>query len=215
MKKHDNLATRLQKGSTMIHNALDDPQILGQTTAYGYTPEKLQSALKMVEEVILLNNHQQVEYGEQYQASENFERAFTAAYKLYIRNIKLARIAFSTNTEARVALMLDGDRKQSFSGWQKQANTFYSNLLANKSYLETISRYNINAQQLTIEQQAINELTNLSNLHQKEKGEAIEATKHRDEKVDQLDKFIAEFVEICKIVFEEKSEVLKMLGIVG
>jgi len=213
MKKRVSLSNRLIQADTILNNILSTEDIFNELVLYGYDKEKLNSTLKLVGEVRELDNRQQREYAEQYQASDNFEQALNSFYKTYMRSLKIARLAFGDHTEARVALLLDGIRQQSFGGIQKQAEAFYGNLITNPEYLKTINRFNLTADMLQQQYTALKELVTLSNLHQKEKGEAVEATRNRDEKADQLDKFIAELVKICKIAFDEVPQNLKMIGV--
>jgi len=213
MKKRISLSNRLLNADTILNNILSTEEIYQEVALYGYDRDKLKNFLKVAAEVRELDNQQQKEYAEQYQASENFDKAFDEIYKNYMRCLKIARLAFGDYTEARVAMMLDGIRQQSFSGFQKQAEAFYGNLISNPKYLEIISHFNITAELLQKQYSALKELINLSNAHQKEKGEAVEATKARDAKADQLDKFMAELIKMCKIIFEDTPENLKMIGV--
>jgi len=213
MQKVLNGAERLQRSNTLLNNILNTADIAAELLNFGYTPDRLKSGLSLVAEVTELNNKQQAEYADQYQASETFEKAFNKSYKAYIRDIKIARIAFNENTDARIALMLDGTRKQVYSGWLKQANAFYTNLLNSKELLATIAVFSIKADQLEAEFKDMKELADLSSSHQKEKGEAVNATKVRDEKMMELDKFISELTRICKIAFDDSPENLKLIGI--
>lgn len=213
MDKRNKLTDRMLKYGTLLNNSIGLQDILAATSLYGYDYASLQSALLILDEINELNNLQAVERGEQSQAYQNFDLAYKQAYKLYIRNLRIARIVFAENKEACIALMLDGDRKQSFSGWQNQANAFYANLLNNESYLETAAGMNISKQQLMDEFKAVQNLSNLTNICQKEKGEAVQSTKNRDEKVELIDKFCKDFIKICKIIFEDSPETLIKIGI--
>jgi hypothetical protein len=51
------------------------------------------------------------------------------AYAAYMRYVKVARIALKGNVAAAQKLDLNGERKQTLSGWLKQARQFYAGAL--------------------------------------------------------------------------------------
>jgi len=58
----------------------------------------------------------------------------------------------------------------------------------------------------------MNECVKLSQSQMIERHEAVGATKDRDNKVDQLENWLADFKAICKLALGKNSELYKTLG---
>jgi len=213
MKKHQPLAQRLTVADTILNNILGNKEILDAVNLNGFSMEQLSAARKQLEEIRALDKVQRVEYGEQYQATENFDKGLADFYKLYMRTLKIARLAFNDQTEIRTALLLDGNRMQNFASLYKQADTFYTNLLNKPEYQQFVARFNITPERLKQEYALLTGLNELNSRQQKETGEAVEATRARDAKVEPFDKFMAELTKICKIIFDDEPNNLKIIGI--
>ena len=120
---------QLNNARIAINNALNSPDIQAALTPFSYDPTRLNEALTLYNEARALVEQQRQEYGEQYQASQEFQAAWDAAQTVYSRSYKIAKVAFKNNPDAQTALMLSGTRKRSFPGWLTQALTFYDGLL--------------------------------------------------------------------------------------
>ena len=65
------------------------------------------------------------EYGDQFAATDALDKALNDANALYMKHVKLARIALKGERGAAQSLDLDGRRKQTYSGWIAQASVGY------------------------------------------------------------------------------------------
>ena len=195
-----------------INNALNQADILASLSLFGYDEAKLNAGKTLLTEAETLVNQQRVEYGEQYQASQAYSAARSAADKAYKRVLKVARVALKGNEQAATALMLNGRRKKTFSGWREQANALYTNLLNRPDLLAEMTTYGYDQPKLEAEQAlvAAAEGTNLT--HEAEKGDAQAATKARDAALDALDEWLDDFREIAEVALEDDPQQLEALG---
>jgi hypothetical protein len=65
-----------------------------------------------------------------------------------MKHVKLARIAFKKERLISGALMLDGNRADSYTGWLNQANVFYTNALKRENVLTGFALLGITREEL-------------------------------------------------------------------
>jgi hypothetical protein len=163
-------------------------------------------------EALALTEQQQHEYGEQYAATDTVQQAWDTADAAYSTAVKIARIAFRGDEVARNALGLSGTRKRSLSGWLDQARRFYNNLLRTPGFITTMSAYTYDQAKLTAEANLVEATAAASEAQDKERGEAQEATKLRDAKLDELDQWLADYKVIAEVALAPSPQMLEQLG---
>ena len=204
----------LLKIKLAISNSLSDQQILQALIIFGYDEVKINKGLQICNEAENLVQINAKEYGEQYQAMDDFQESKLIADRAYINSLKIARIAFSDNTEAMKSLYLLGSRKRTFSGWLTQTKTFYANLISNDDYIAAMQNFGYSTEKLQAEQALVSLAETKNFSYNKEKGEAQQSTENRDEKIDELIDWFRSFLEIARIAFEDNPQLLEKLGIV-
>lgn len=205
----------LTRSGVTINNALNNREILDVMNDFGYNSKALQSAKALQEETTSLHQLQKKEYGEQYEASEDLSLQLKKVKKLYMRHVKLSRIAFKSNLDAQTALLLGGRRKASFSGMINQMSTYYNNLSNNAAWVKISASVNIKKTDIEAQKKALQDLIKANEMHKVEKGEAQKATEMRDEKLDELEDWYSDFVGIAEVAFEDDPQQLEKLGIVA
>ncbi len=197
-----------------ITNALGYEEIKNLLANFGYTEERLQEGQQLYERASELQAKQQEEYGEQFAATDALNAAKATANREYMNHVKIARIAFRDDRGAAESLQLTGDRRQSLSGWLKQARVFYANGLGNSEVLTALGRYGITTEKLTAAQGQVAGVEQALNNQLKEKGEAQVATQQRDEAFDALQEWMGDFIAIARIALESQPQYLEVLGVV-
>ncbi len=203
---------RLLAAQVAIDNALANPDILAALQVFGYDLTKLTAGRALYDEVLPLVNQQKLEYGEQYEATETVKAVWAEADAAYMRTLKVARVALRDNTKAQAAMMLTGPRKRTLSGWLEQAAAFYGNLLGNADLLAALAPFGYDQVGLEAEAALLQAVRAANLIQEKEKGEAQEATKLRDAKMDALDIWMADFKAIAQVALEEHPQWLEILG---
>lgn len=211
-KSKQSISERLLAAQVAIDNALGDAEILAELSVFGYTEEKLNAGKQLQEEAQDLVNQQKTEYGEQYQASEDFYAAWDTADKAYMRTLKVARVAFRGNDKAATSLMLNGDRGDKFSEWLEQAQSFYQNLLANQDLASAMAEFGYDTAKLESENALVEAAVQANATQEQEKGEAQDSTKIRDAKLAEMDRWMLDYKEIAKVALEDNPQLLKKLG---
>ncbi|MCB0164867.1 MAG: hypothetical protein KDI79_11615 [Anaerolineae bacterium] len=195
-----------------INNALGQPDILADLSRFGYDEAKINAGKDLLTQAEILVEQQRVEYGEQYQISEDLNQAYQAADEAYRMTLKIARVAFKGNIKAGQSMDLNGRRKQSMDGWAKQTQTFYNNLLAEPDFIVRMGNFGYDQSKLESERDAVVQVVQLKDQQEVEKGEAQQLTKNRDVALDALDEWLSDFKEVAEVALIAAPQRLEMLG---
>jgi len=204
---------RLTDAEVVITNSLDDAEIAAALAVYNFTTERIQGGKTILDSAREAVNKQRIEYGEQYDATETVNSARNAVDKKYQVTLKIARIALKDNTAAQTAMMLTGRRKETLTGWLEQTKAFYDNLLNNSDWLTAMANYGFTPERLAEERNLVNSVEEARHKQLKEIGEAQDATEKRDDSMETLDAWMAEFRQIAVIALTDNPQWLEKLGI--
>lgn len=206
------IAEQLLAAQIAIDGSMADAEILTAVSPFGYPLERFQAARALYEEAGTLMNVQKREYGEQYGATQAMEAAWEAANAAYTVTLKIARIAFKNDPDARQSLMLGGVRKRSFYGWLEQVFALYGNMIGHADSMAAMAPFGYDQAKLEAEA-ALVEAARAANLAQeREKGEAHAATRARDAKLDELNEWVADYKVIATIALSTDGQKLEGLG---
>jgi hypothetical protein len=212
--KNLTIDSKLLFAQNAITNAVGSDEIKSAIAAYGYDDTRLQEGEALYSKASELQVIQVKEYGDQFSATDALNLAKAVANKTYIQHLKIARIALIGDRGAGASLHLTGKRKETFSGWLKEAKTFYTNALGSADVTTAMGRFGITREKLEAGQQLVNEVEEKMNSQLKEKGEAQNATQVRDEAFEELQDWMGDFIVISRIALDGKSQYLEVLGII-
>ncbi len=204
---------RLLAAQVAIHNALDDAELQGYLAEYGYDQAKLAVGQALYETALKAQQTQKVEYGDQYDATDNVHRLWEEANGAYMRYTKVARIALRDQRGTMSKLGLRGRRKRAIAGWLVQARQFYGNLLTEEQLLERMSEFGITQAKLEMSQAQVDEVEQAYRVQGQERGAAQDATQARDAALDALSQWMSDFIAIARLALEERPQYLEKLGV--
>ena len=212
MTTYQDIAERLQAAQMAIENAQADPEVQAALALFGYDAARLAAGRALYDETAELVRQQSLEYGEQYATTADFHAKWDKAKEVYGRSLQVARIAFKGDTKAQEALKLAGDRKRSFSGWFKQADAFYQNLLAVPNFVAAMSAFGYDEAKLQAEAALVTAANTANNQQQLEIGDAQDATRARDAKLDELEDWVSDFHTIAQVALADRPQLLEKLA---
>lgn len=204
----------LYRCGLIINNALNDEAIKTAVANFGYPPEKLQPAKTLLDECISLSELFEKEHGEVDSAFAARDAEKQKANETYKKCVAIAGVALKANTGAIATLQLNGKRATTLSGWLKQTRNFYKNLLANAEWLSAMATFGISE---AILQEGLKEVQNVDDyaaVIMREKGDAQNATKQRDAKMEELADWVNDFEIIARIALASSPQLMEKLGIV-
>lgn len=197
-----------------MENTLTDTEILGLLSEFGYDEAKVNAGKELYNSANEKFQQQKTEYGEQYAASKELQTKWDAANSIYMKHVKVARVALQNDYGAFLKLGLGGDRKRSLSGWLVQTRQFYSNALGDAGIKTKLAGFGITEAKLQEGKNLTDEVEAANIAHKKERGEAQQATLDRDKALDILEDWLSDFIAISRIAFEDKPQLLEKMGVV-
>jgi hypothetical protein len=206
------LADRLLAAQLAIDAVLANSSLQTVLNSYGYDAAAMTAAKALYENAEKLTALQRKEYGEQHAATQAVEQAWATAKAAYSRSLGLARIAFKKDPLAQTTLALGGSRKQSLTGWLKQAEQFYRNLLDTPVLLAGMAKFGYDEAAVQAEYALVKTVREMNMDQEREKGEAQKATQTRDEALDELDEWLSDFRAVSRIAFAGDAQKLEGMG---
>jgi hypothetical protein len=197
----------------LINNSINDENIKQTVGQFGYTEPKLTEGQTLLGTVEALQQNQSKEYGEQYQAKSELNTKRKHTHGNYMDLITICRIALRDDLGAQQGLGLNQTRKASYSGWLAQALLFCNNLMSNPDYTLKLEQFGQSIEKIQAIKTAVLETQVLNEKYNSEKGEAQQATKDRDKKIDELNQWVSDYTKIVRIALKNSPQLLEKLGI--
>lgn len=143
MKK--TLAARLERSRLVIDGALANPPLIKKTTPFGYDRKTLQQAHNQYLETYGLQMSKDDELGAQRDATLALRDAQDEAHQLYMKHVKIIRMALPKEEELWKKLGISGKRETTLTGWLSQVNRFYQNT---DQVQEALAQFNVLPEEL-------------------------------------------------------------------
>lgn len=211
---YETMETRLKTNRVTIDLSTEDTSLHGPLAVYGYDQPRIlvgDGKVTLAEQTYHL---QKRAYEDQYNATAAFEEAWQEADAFYLRMRKVAMVAFKDNAGIRTRLLLSGERARYFNKWLPEGIHFYENALNNPKIIEGFASFNITAETLQQGLDLVKNTREKDKIQEKLKAEAQKATKDRDAAFDDMDDWMADFLDIARIAFADDSQQLEKFGIV-
>lgn len=197
--------------NNVLNNA-NHPEIEPTFTKRGYTAAVIDDAKLQVKNLQELDQNQKKEYAEQYEATETYNKDWAEVKVIYAEHVEIGRIVFKNDLKNYMQLGLQGDRKNSFSGFMQQAKLYYNNALESQEIMDGLKTKGISKKELEDTLALIEQVEKEKFKQKKETGEAQQATKMRDAAFDDLNEWYFDLKRIATKAFLSKPALLKILG---
>lgn len=194
-------------------NARDTPDILAALTPFGYDTIRLDEGLTLADAAEAEAERQEKEYADQYNASNQLAEAVGALKAMYVRHVKLARVAFAPGTEGYVSLGLRGERARSMPGLLSEARSFYRSIEGSAALQAALAPLTVDAAAVTAGLAQADAVEAAQVAQRKEIGEAQRATRTRDDAAAELQGFWTDFARVAAIALEDQPQQREILGL--
>lgn len=182
-------------------------------TDFGITPAYLQQGETLYTETMALVNEQNKEKQEQAAAYDVFYIAQEEAADNTNATSKLVKLLGRNDKDVLNRLKVPATRSGAIAAWLDDTLSFYNRLLNEADFLTKLAPFGKDAAALTQEKDAIENLKTLRNKAIAEKGQAQEATRARNEKLDELKDYSTELRGLAQLALTDKPQLLEKLGI--
>ena len=206
--------SRLSFAYNAISNALRNDDIKKAMLEYGYDDASIKSGRTLYEEAHTLHSIQLREYGDQLFVTNDLIQAKAEANIIYVRHLKLARIALRDSYQLSEVIYLNDKTSFSLFGWLDQVNIFYNRINNPSSQVDLLLKnIGLTEEKLKAGHQKVKVVEAKLNLQLKKDGEAHKSTKKRDNAFDVMNDWVTDFIEIASIALESRPESLEILGL--
>ena len=204
----------LHQCNLRIMGAMNDETIQTRVSGMGYNTDRLNAGKILLDEIVVLHQKIVKENAELAHAYDLRNKEREEADSLYIKYFTLAKIAFAHDSAAFVALHLNARTTPSLNGWLSQTKNFYTLLLQNQKWTDSLQAFNVSRQDLEAGLKEVLDVETAASVILKEKGEAQDAVDKRDAKLDELNRWINDFEAVARLALAASPQQLEKLGIV-
>lgn len=207
------LTNKLESIRLLIFNS-KDPQVAPLLETMGIDTTYIDKGEALYNEATRLVDDQKKEYQEQNLAYDKFYLEKDDVEAGFNRTLKLVKVLSRNDTGLQNRLGLENGRVRAIESWIENSTDFYNRLLNEPDLVTKLESFKVTVKQLNTEKTAIENLRQLRNEVTIEKGQAQEATRLRNEKLDELEDYAIELKAVAEIALEKQPQLLEKLGIV-
>lgn len=206
------IAQSLEEKRVLIFNS-NRSEVAPQLASLGADSEFISKGELLYNEVITLGESQKKEQQEESLAYDRLHELKAECKATARKNYKLIKLASRADKNLQDRLKINAAKETTFEEWIKQTLDFINLVLNEPDLLTSIVRFNITTETLNQDKSDLELLKTLRNTALAEKGQAQEATRLRNEKMDELDDYCYELKTIALFALEGQPQLLEMLGI--
>ena len=207
------IAETLKKQRVLIFNSRK-PEIASKINIYGADSVYIDKGEGLYNEVIHLTENQKKEQQEESLAYDNYYEAKSYSVMKFKINRKIIKMASRADKNLQDRLKVYARRERNIEEWIQQSIEFYNLVLNEPEFLTSIAKYGITSEKLNQEKQELDFLRSLRNEAMSEKGQSQEATRLRNNKMEELEDYCYELKTIATIALEDNSQLLEALGVI-
>lgn len=206
------LTEKLESARILIFNS-KDAEVAPLLETMGIDKAHIERGEVLYRETAQLVDIQKKEYQDQNLAYDTFFVEKDEIEADFNRTLKLVKVLSRKDKDLQDRLGLRGDRVYAIEEWIESAIDFYNRLLNEPDFITKLERFKVTTEQLGRDKTIVESLKQLRNVVTAEKGQAQEATRLRNEKLDELDDYTIELRAIAEIALEGRPQLLEKLGI--
>ena len=207
------LADKLESSRVLIFNSRD-AEVAALLNEMGIDTAYIEVGETLYNETMILVDQQKKEYQQQSLAYDKFYVEKDIAEVNYKRTLKLVKVLSRSDQDLQNRLGLQNGKVYAIEQWIETATDFYDRLLNEPDFMVSLARFKVTQEKLNAEKTAIDDLKDLHNQAVIEKGQAQEATRLKNEKLDQLEDYCTELKAIAEIALEKQPQLLEKLRII-
>jgi hypothetical protein len=205
----------LIRSKALLNNSMNDSNVLGAVEQYGYDERKLEEGRRCYLTLNEIEEAHQAKKNERVACFSRKQTAYKSLQKSYMKYLKIARIAFDKDLDARNSLLLDGPRERNANQWMYQVSLFCSNLINHKEFLIALNQFGVDLQQIVGLRNELDQYVELSEKCVKVTGELRQLTMRKKQQTLVLQHWLSDYIKIARIALESTPHTLEKLGIVG
>ncbi len=206
------LDEKMDSVETLSRGAMS-PEVLAVMSYFGYGEPQVKPIESLVSLARKKMSHYDVEYAEKLKSTDeasNIRADFKARFS---QRFSFCKIAFTNDTFVTDALLLNEAVKKTDTGMREQGERFYTTLMANAKWIESLAQFSITAEHLREDIEVLAQLKIAESSQLLESEEAKAAIVDRDATLDQLFDWSSRYKKVAKLALKGDKKLLGMLGL--
>jgi sulfur relay (sulfurtransferase) DsrF/TusC family protein len=156
---------------------------------------------------------QKKEYQEEREAFDAFFATKDQVEKTFFNTRDIVRELSKNDHDLQNRLKFSPMGRLSHGDWIQTGVELYESILRETAFLERLARFNLTVDRLHREKQELVTLRDLRNRTLVEEGEAQEATRLRNQKLEELDDYCSLLKTIAAIALQDRPQLMETLGV--
>ncbi len=192
-----------------VEATLQHEGIAANMARFGYDETRMQEAKNKLGSVRIWDTKHFDHIGMQKKATKDIKSERKQVDKIYIKHLKLARIALEDHSNFWDLLKLEGERHQALPNWLDQVGSFYFNY---ERVADILASYNITQEEVEQVKAMLEAIQDYRVAQSMSKSHAQEATRQRNKVSRELDEWMQEFMYVAKLALKDNPQYLEALG---
>jgi hypothetical protein len=189
----DQITKLLFQSNFALENALNGPDIMAAIAPFRYDKDRLEEGMRIRKKAEACHRNREKKWNKVQGNSVRFKKIWDEVKERYNTDVQLARIAFKKDKGTLDILQVRGTRKAAVSEWLKQAKVFYMNSFKSEEIMAGLDYLGLTREKLEEGQAAIEKFEKAVAEKEDIKGQAISATKERNEALEELRSWFSDF----------------------
>lgn len=181
--------------------------------AHGIDAAYLDEGDTRYQEVMQHMEAQKKEYQDEREAFDTFYGTKDQVEKAFINTRDAVKQLSKNNPDLQDRLRFSPMSKLPHGDWIQAGVEFYDSLLRETAFLERLARFNITVDRLNHEKQELEALRELRTRTLVDKGQAQEATRLRNQKLEELEDYCSLLKTMASIALQGRPQLMETLGV--
>lgn len=203
------ISEQLQWAYRLVYNAETHPSIQQKLAELGFKPENILSGKTLLEDAESKEQVQRSSYEKKLAATDAFHQQLQEVKGEFREHQTLAKLAYSDQRPMRKSLGLDRPQASRQGEWIIQVIDFYTELLKDP---KPMAKYGVNKAKLEQALASAKSARKLLVEQQQAKGDAQQATQHKQQALQNLKRWCRDFQTIAEVALRDDPQLMEVLG---
>ncbi len=204
--------SKLDSFRALIFNCRNE-EIAPELTTQGVDAEFLDEGEARYNEVMRLMELQKKEYQEEREAYDIYFAKKDDVEKTFQNTRDLVKELSTNDPDLQNRLKFSPMSRLPLGDWIQAGIDFYDSLLRENALLQRLERFKVTQERLNSEKQELEELRQLRSSALVEKGQAQEATRLRNQKLEELEDYCRLLKTLAGLALQHRPQLMESLGI--
>ncbi len=202
----------LTLGTRILDNS-QAPPIREAMATVGYDEAAFQRGQALRDAFAAAVQARQSEFGEQITATEALRDAWDAFHsQTYMPHVTIARLVFDGGGTIR-RLGVEGDRPDAFGAYLQEAHRFYQTVSGDPGLQGALAERGVDEAATAAALADLDQLEALDQSQEREKAEAQQATRARNDARRAFADWLADFQKFARVALADQPDLLEQLGL--